>query len=191
MSVVINVLTKASSIVAYDGRARDNKTNAIKSEHTRKAQLLNKYTIIGYTGLLEEAQHLVSLLRSDADIQDLRCEQVVARVLVHYGQAGLRSAKTSYLLTGLNSDGVLATYTINTDFNVDAHVPAANEIKLTRLHSNNNTIDLNSFYDSRQLRGVKPREIMKQYIEAVADIDDSVNRNVRFITLNRSDFGLR
>ena len=191
MSIVINVLTKASSIVAYDGRARDKETNAIKSEHTRKAQLLNKYTIIGYTGLLEEAQHLVSLLKSDIDIQGLRCEQVVARVLIHYGQSGLRSANTSYLLTGINADGVLSTYTISRDFSVEEHVPIADEIKLTRLYSDNNTIDFNSFYESRQLMGVKPREIMKQYIEAVADIDGSVNRNVRFIALNRSDFGLR
>ena len=190
MSVVINVLTKASSIVAYDGRARDENTNVIKSEHTKKAQLLNRYTIIGYTGILEEAECLVSLLKSASDIQGLRCDQIVPRVLAHYEQCGLSSSRTSYLLTGLNVDNKLGTYIIDKELNVDTHVPVANKIELASLFSDNNTIDFISFYDDKYHKGIKPHEIMKQYIETVADIDVTVNRNVRFITLNRSDFGL-
>jgi len=190
VSVVVNVLTSASSIVAYDGRAINKETNAIKSEHTKKAQSINKYTIIGYIGLLEEANHLVSLLQSDADINELRCDQVVSRVLAHYRQSGLSSANTSYLLTGLNTDGRLGTYTINKQFNVDAHVPINKEIKLTSLFSDNNTIDFTTFF-SRYYMKAKPCDIMKQYINAVAEIDESVNKNVRFITLHLSDFGLR
>ena len=189
MSVVANVLCSRASWVAYDGRA--SRSGKIVSESTDKAVMVNNSVCVGYTGYLELAQLVVLNLREHVvGISDMKSDTVASAIeLLLPKLKAPENVFSNFLVTGLNSNGFMASYTLGSNREICAHVPNSNELKISVLRSNTNTVELEPYvikhvresgFDSTSITNA-----LREYIRNVSQIDASVNAHCQIIELHR------
>lgn len=190
MSVVANVVSPIASWVVYDGRG--TKDGKIVSENIVKAQMVNESVCVGYTGHLEVAEKvLLQLKRPEnlAIIPKLKSDDVARSILTVLQKSSIpESLYTQYLITGVNSSGKMATYTIDRAKTLVEYIPSASEpLKISVLSTGVSKLDITSYilHEIAQ-HGTNNRAIisgMKKFICDVADEDSSVNKNLSVIEL--------
>lgn len=187
MSVVANVLCQYASWVAYDGRAsRDGK---ILSETTDKAVMINRSVCVGYTGTLELAQLVVLNLREHVvGISDMKSDTVAEAIKLLLPKLDApEGLHTNFLVTGVNSNGVMASYTLGIRCEISAHIPHGNDLETAVLCSNANRLQLDAYViEHIQKSGfcnVSIKNALQEYIKDLSEVDISVNEQCRIFEL--------
>lgn len=190
MSIVLNVLCESVSWIAFDGRATRNGT--IVTESQEKAVLINPFVAVGYTGILEVASNVIHILRNHVrNVQNMPSDvvaEVIQQLLATSNES--ENPSTSFLISGINRDHCMATYTLGTRHELQAITPnKKGSLHVTHLHSEKNTIDPIPYMKQRICQtGLSQKailDIMRQYIIDVSKVDSSVNTFVRFIKISR------
>lgn len=190
MSVVANVVSKDGSWTAFDGRAM--KDGKIVTENEIKAELINGSVCVGYTGTLEVARAVMSVLHSENNssvVSKLRSDGIAAAI--HKIYAAVRHSESLYaqfLVTGINSNSKFATYTIDKTNSLAAFEPSGDDLlRHTVLSTGDHGLDLQPYLLTEiSDRGLNTKSIkisLRKFICDVSKRDPSVNDNVRFITL--------
>ncbi len=189
MSIVLNVITPACSWVAYDGRAlRDG---GIISENQKKAIMINRNICVGFTGNLGFAQQIIRNLKERvAGIADMRSDSVTIaiRELLSIAETRLPSSTpTNFLITGINNDGKLATYTLGTDSPIQTRIPVEKGLLYTVLHSSENRLDFSPYIQRKAQNDVLTEDSIisgiYDYIADVSRVDPTVNDHVSIIRI--------
>lgn len=182
MSIVLNVLTLSKSYVAYDGRAQ--RDGLIVSEHVKKAEKVNNFVCIGFTGVLELASDVLRILRNNVvGIETMRSNMVAAAVQSILNLPNAPKLSGAFLVTGINDVSQMATYTIDSQLNVQEFFATSQNYQLIQLGGDRCPVSFVDFYISNA-HGQGAKSIMEEFIRHVALYDDSVNSNIRFITLS-------
>lgn len=189
MSVVANVLCPHTSWVAYDGRAsRDGK---IISEAVEKAIMVNQFVCVGYTGVLELAQLVVLNLKQHVvGIEDMASDTVIAAIkaLLPIINAP-KNVLSNFLVTGINSDGLMASYTVGSNIEPCAYIPHGDEIKVSVLCSNANTLRLEPYVirhiQKLGINSISISNALHEYISDVSKVDKSVNSHCQILELQK------
>lgn len=189
MSVVANVVTENAAWVAYDGRAIQN--GVIISENTVKARKINENVCIGYTGTLELAEAVVSILKKAPDLRKAYSDQVARGILaIMYANGYPQDMIAQFIITGINGTGNMITYTIGTDKTLSILQPSEREpIKSAVLSTGKHGIDLEPYLlheiSASGFTGHSIRCGLKEFILEVSRKDQSVNNNVNFIAVHK------
>lgn len=183
MSLVLNILSDSKSYVAYDGRAKRN--GLIISETVVKAEMINKQVCVGFTGVLELATDVMRALRTNVvGIEQMRSNTVAAAVLAILNLPNAPEFSGAFLVTGVNEDGQMASYTIASDLTVCSYTVRKGELRLIQLGGDRCDMTF-SDYCKLRARGQGEKAIMREFIEYVALRDDSVNSTARFLVLGK------
>lgn len=189
MSVVLNVLSPFCSWVAYDGRAlRDGE---IINESQEKAIMINRNICVGFTGNLGFAQQIIRNLKERvAGIADMRSDLVTIAIRELLSIALKQSScvlHTNFLVTGINKDGKLATYTLGPDSPVQTYIPSKGELMYTTLHSSGNRLDFSPYIQRKVQNDVLAEDSVisgiYEYIADVSRVDPTVNDHVSIIRI--------
>lgn len=189
MSVVANILCPFASWVAYDGRASRN--GEIISESTDKAVMINSSVCVSYTGSLELAELVILNLREHVvGISGMKCDTVAQAIKLLLPNLKAPSGVFSdFLVTGINSSGLMASYTLGSNHELCMYVPHEDEVKVSVLHSLRNTLDLSPYLSKHiQQAGFcefSVKSALREYIVDVAKIDPSVNRYCQILELRK------
>lgn len=189
MSVVANVLCSFASWVAYDGRSSRN--GEIISESTDKAEMINSSVCVGYTGSLELAELVVLNLKEHVTgISDMKSDMVAQAIkLLLPNLKAPDGVFSDFLVTGINSSGLMASYTLGSNHEFFIHIPRGDELKVSVLHSMKNTLDLTPYVSKHIQRTgfceLSIKSAFCEYIGDVAKIDPSVNKYCRILTLRK------
>lgn len=192
MSVVACVASRYGSWVAYDGRGRNNVTGLIVSENIIKAKMVNKTVCVGYTGTLELAEKVISVLTSEENksaVSVMSSDSVVDAVqkvfsAVRYPQ----DMSAQFLVVGVNSSGRMAMYTIDSQKKIACFDPSDTApIRFAVLSNGEHGVSLEPYVlQEIKCGGLSNTSIvtgLTKFIHTVADKDDSVNKNVKIIEL--------
>ena len=191
MSVVANVLCKYASWVVYDGRGRDSTTRKITSETIKKADMFNKNVCVAYTGTLEVANGVLELVRSVSTGREFSDEVFDKLVKVLKKSSICNAATTNFLVTGINSNGNIASYAIKTDLTSQILIPKDDlQFSFAVLSTGNFDLSLqeyvlNEIKTSGNISNVGIVNAMKKFCCKVADLDDSVNKNLTAIEIRK------
>ena len=153
--------------------------------------MINSSVCVGYTGSLELAQHVVLNLREHVvGISDMKSDTVASAIeLLLPKLKAPESVFSNFLVTGINSNGLMASYTLGSNRELCAHVPHSNELKVSVLCSNTNTVELEPYvikhikesgFDSTSITNA-----LREYIRSVSEIDASVNEHCQIVELYR------
>lgn len=181
MSVVVNVIFGGQSYLMCDGRARNNKTGVIISEHQQKIEQISQFVAIGFTGTLEHAKYLIEKAqKSSNEYCDLFANKL-SEVAICDKYAKYIDA--TFLVTGISKNGLLETYTMGSTTNF---IPS----KAAQLTSIGDTekLKFEPFFNIRfgQTHGYLDHRIlhvMNKYIERLAAKTDSINTNTSHIII--------
>ena len=183
MSLVLNILSDSKSYVAYDGRAKRN--GLIISETVVKAEMVNKQVYVGFTGILELAADVMRALRANVvGIEQMRSNAVAAAVLAILKLPNAPKFSGAFLVTGVNEDGQMASYTISGDLTVFSYTAARGKLQLIQLGGDRCDITFND-YCKLNAHGLGEKAVMREFIEYVSLCDDSVNSTARFLVLSK------
>lgn len=191
MSIVANVLCKYASWVVYDGRGRNSTTREITSETIKKAEMLNKNVCIAYTGTLEVANGVLGIVRAFSNGREPSDEVFNKTVKVLRRSSICSDATTSFLITGIDSNGDIASYTIKTDLTSQILIPKDDtQFSFVVLSTGNFNLSLSEYVlsaikTSSNISNVRIVNAMKQFCCDVADLDDSVNKNLSVIEIRK------
>ena len=186
MSIVANVVTSNVSWVAFDGRAiRDGK---IVSENQVKAEMINPYVCVGYTGVLEIGKLVVLNLREHiVGISKMKSDTVYTTIRKILPMLKIpEDLYANFIVTGTNSNGSMATYVFGTKEkeSVSVLIPHGKEIRFCHIGETTN-VDLGGLIQQEVMRSSTPENpyltAMKRFINEVAKMEISVNSNCRFI----------
>lgn len=187
MSVVANVVCRHGSWVVFDGRAaRDGE---IVSESQEKATMINQFVCVGYTGTLELAQLVILNLKQHVvGISDMKSNTVATAIEQLLPKLDAPDGvHADFLITGINCNGQMATYTIGSNHPLCKYIPAGNDLKLAVLCSNANTLSLSPYIEREISKSgfsnVAIVNGMRKFVCAVAKVDGSVNTNCQVIEL--------
>lgn len=187
MSVVANVLCAQASWIACDGRASRN--GEIVSESTDKAVMINDLVCIGYTGTLELADLIVLNLREHViGISDMKSDTVAEAIEFLLPKLNApEGVCADFLITGVNSNGVMASYTLGSRSKLSAHIPHDKDLETVVLCSNANKLQLDA-YVIKHIRksgfsNISIKNALQEYIGDVSEMDISVNRCCQFLEL--------
>lgn len=192
MSVVANVVTPSGSWVAFDGRVtRDD--GSISSEDEIKAKMVNGSVCVGYTGVLEVARHMVREITSEKNAASTArlASDEVARLVCALYRITKRPDDTyaQFLITGRNSDGKFATYTVNMTGELTEYI-SKDEFRPVYVSLKNKDVgcDLKEFLSAAILEygcdGTAFEHGLTGFIKEVSKHDITVNGNVRIIRLS-------
>ncbi len=183
MSLVLNILSDSKSYVAYDGRAK--RDGCIISETVVKAEMVNRQVCIGFTGILELASDVMRALRINVvGIEQMPSNAVAAAVLAILKLPNAPKFSGAFLITGINEAGQMASYTIAGGLTVCSYIAEKGELRLIQLGGDSCDTTFSEFC-KLNARGQGERAIMREFIEHVAQHDDSVNSTVRFLVLDK------
>ena len=184
MSIVVNVVTSNASWVAFDGRSiRDGE---IVSENQIKAEMINPYVCVGYTGVLEVGrlvvlnlrEHVVGVSKMKSDTVHLAIKKILPLLQIP------ENLYANFIVTGVNSFGDMATYAFGTKEPERALIPNKNEIKFCCIGEYTN-VDLGELIQQEISKesalGNPYLRAMNRFINEVAKTKLSVNTNFRFI----------
>lgn len=182
MSIVLNILTPIKSYVAYDGRARRN--GRIVNEYVKKADMVNDFVCVGFTGILELASDVLRILRNNVvGIEEMRSNTVAVAVQTILKLPNAPKFSGVFLITGFNDAGQMALYTIDSQLSIQGFVASKSDYRLIQLGGDNCPISFADFCASNA-HGQGEKAIMDEFIKYAALYDDSVNSNVKFITIS-------
>ena len=191
MSIVANVLCKHASWVVHDGRGRDSTTREITSETIKKAQMVNKNVCVAYTGTLEVANGVLAIVRAASTGHEYS-DEIFEKIATVLKKSTICSESiTSFLITGINSSGDIASYTIKTDFTSQTLIPKDDsQFSIAVLSTGNFDLSLpeyvlNAIKTSGNLSNTGIVDAMKRFCCDVADLDDSVNKNLTVIEIRK------
>lgn len=188
MSVVANVLCVHTSWVAYDGRA--SRDGEIISESVEKAVMVNRFVCVGYTGVLELAQVvMLNLQEHVVGISDMKSNIVAEAIKLILQKLDVpKGFYANFLVTGINTDGIMASYTLGSQCEISAHIPYSNNFETVVLCSDANKLQLDSYVIKRIKKfgfsNTSIKNAMQEYIGDMSEIDTSVNRYCRFLELH-------
>ncbi len=183
MSLVLNILSDSKSYVAYDGRAK--RDGRIISETVVKAEMVNRQVCIGFTGILELASDVMRALRTNVvGIEQMPSNAVAAAVLAILKLPNAPKFSGTFLITGINEVGQMASYTIAGGLTVSSYIAEKGELRLIQLGGDSCDTTFSEFCKLNAC-GQGEQAIMREFIEHVAQHDDSVNSNVRFLVLDK------
>lgn len=183
MSIVLNILTPSKSYVAYDGRARRN--GSIVNEHVKKAEMVNDLVCVGFTGILELASDVLRILRNNVvGIGEMPSNTVADAVLAILNLPNAPKFSGTFLITGVNEAGQMASYTIAADLTARSYIAAEGKLQLIQLGGDHCETTFDEFFQL-YTRGQSAQAIMREFIEYVAQHDDSVNTTVKFLVLSK------
>ena len=191
MSIVANVLCKSASWVVYDGRGRNAFTRKITSETIKKAKMLNKNVCVAYTGTLEVANKVLEIIQPFS-LEHKYSDEIFDKLVKVLNKSSICSnAITSFLLTGINSSGDIASYTIRTDLISQTLIPK-DDLQFSFAVLSTGKFDLslpeyvsNEIKTSGSISNVGIVNAMKRFCCDVADLDDSVNKNLSVIEIRK------
>lgn len=189
MSIVVNVISSSYSLIAYDGRALRN--GNIVTESQEKALMVNDSVCIGYTGNLDFDQKVINnLMQYVVDLSCMKSDIVAAAVfkLLSIAKSQLSNVpSSSFLITGINGNGKMASYALGTNNSFHEIVPANNQLLYAFIGSD--ALDFTSYiqqnYKKQLCEEDSIKAMMHDYIISVAKLDQSVNTNIRFKRLGR------
>lgn len=189
MSVVANVLCSQASWIAYDGRASRN--GLIISESTEKALMINDLVCVGYTGTLELAQVVIQNLKEHViGIKAMRSDTVSKAIELILSKLSLpENTSASFLVTGLNCNGMMASYTLGTAHEMRGNMPTDGGLTCSVLGSEANHLALEPFV-IRHIRtsgfsNLSISDALCDYIRTVAKVDKSVNPYCRVLEIRK------
>lgn len=187
MSVVANVVCAQTSWIAYDGRASRN--GEIISESMDKVVMINNSVCVGYTGTLELANLVVLNLKEHViGISDMKSDTVAKAIEFLLPKLNApESVYANFLVTGVNNDGVMASYTLGSRSKLSAHIPPGKDLETAVLCSNANSLQLEE-YVIKHIRkfgfsSVSIKNALQEYIRDLSEIDVSINGYCRFLEL--------
>lgn len=189
MSVVANVLCALGSWVAYDGRASRN--GKIVSESTDKAVMVNSSVCVGYTGTLELAQLVILNLREHVvGISDMKSDYVAKAIEILLPKLNAPDGMfANFLVTGINSNGLMSSYTLGSNREICAYVPHNDELKISVLCSDTNTLKLEpcviKHIRESGFNNISIKNALREYIRNVSEIDASVNEHCHILELQK------
>ena len=191
MSIVANVVCRYGSWVVYDGRGRNSITNEILSESIKKAVMLNERVCVAYTGTLEVAQSILEIVQNSSSKNETS-DEVFEKIKIIIKKSDIpKGCNTSFLVTGKNSDGKMASYTIKTDLTEQSLIPdEKHPFSFAVLSTGCFNLSLpkyflNSVEKSKCLSNVAIVDAMKKFCCDVADMDDSVNKNLTALEIRK------
>ncbi len=173
MSIVANVVCKYASWVVSDGRGRNSTTHEIISETIKKAIMINKNVCVAYTGTLEVD----------------RIFEMITQILEN-STIDMQSA-TSFLVTGVNGNGDMASYTIGTNLAKQSLIPKdEQQFSFAVLSSGNFDLSLSKYVldeieSSKSVSNTGITNAIKRFCNDVADLDDSVNKNLSVVEIRK------
>lgn len=191
MSIVANVVCKYASWVVSDGRGRNSTTHEIISETIKKAIMINKNVCVAYTGTLEVANGVLKILRSvpiESEPSD-RIFEMITQILEN-STIDMQSA-TSFLVTGVNGNGDIASYTIGTNLAKQSLIPKdEQQFSFAVLSSGNFDLSLSKYVldeieSSKSVSNTGITNAIKRFCNDVADLDDSVNKNLSVVEIRK------
>lgn len=189
MSVVANAVSSYGSWVGYDGLAKKNGETV--SEDQEKALMINKYVCVGFTGVLEVALIVVQNLKSHVvGIDNMRSNIVASAVELILSKIGVpQEYNATFIITGVNSGGRMATYVLGTGNRLNSYIPHGEDLKTVVLCSERNKLNLEPYIVAElKHSGFSSSSIVmgiKNYIADVSKIDPSVNANARIIEIQK------
>ena len=191
MSIVANVLCKYASWVVCDGRGRNSITREITSETIKKSEMFNKNVCVAYTGTLEVANGVLRIARGFSNGREAS-DAVFDKIVKVLKKSSICSdATTSFLVTGINSNGDMASYTIKTDLTSQILVPKDDtQFSFAVLSTGNFDLSLAEYVlseikASKNISNVGIITAMKRFCCDVADLDDSVNKNLAVLEIRK------
>lgn len=183
MSLVIAVANMSRVVVKCDGLTRDGKTGEIKSQDYIKMVKLNNNCIVGYTGVKEDCELVLSeykrlAIQSNVDVETLKPTTVIYDLSVLAKEMNTVNSKISFLVAG-REDGkiVLFGFVSKENYQINNCTPTDDDfIKYITLGSDiqQDAIDFSKFYNPD--KGIEIS--MNEYIKYISTIDPTVNDHI-------------
>ena len=192
MSVVVNVVSQDGSWTAFDGRGRNSASGMIVFEAVVKAEKINDYVCIGYTGTFEVASAVLSMIKTPENENGLKVVRAdeLALLVQAVNKKVDRPAdmETQFVVTGIKRDNAFASYTIDSENNMSCFIPDEQyPFKTIVLSTGEHGVEFEPYIVSELIaRGQKTKSVktaMTKFICDVAKKDPSVNSNVNFVTI--------
>lgn len=197
MSIVINVVSENISWLAYDGRAAQG--GIVINENQKKAVKINNKVCLGFTGTVGAGESLISKIKElygdqlpqigSDDVAITAC-RIIDTVKQSLEADNIPVVNENIVITGINSDGRMASYTMGSFQPFRGYVPNGNndrgDIVLT---SDHNTLNISPYIDRELARGLHQNVAVlrgiENYIYDVAKIDPTINTNIETIMIRR------
>lgn len=187
MSFITAVVGSHFVSVTADGRGRTQE-GVIVGENIVKMVRPKENLVIAYTGIKEACEEILSTC--NADIENDGFNTIVSEINERLNSNEYEGTKLSFIIAGKNEQGVNQLSTISNYIRNTNEIVIGDEMKIAHSGSqkiNDNNPDFvkiyNEYMDSlRNIRNLKDIvQAQHDFSYAVADIDESVNKNIKHI----------
>lgn len=184
MSFVLSVSGGNFSIMMSDGRVNKFGDNRVAGEEYQKVFQMNALVCLGITGDPVAVYYAFSELTS-YNVEKITMEKM-KRVLVNaLKEVPITGEGVQFILSGKNKAGKFVTYSVDSKNNFEEEVFESSEnTGFTIVHTGGTTpgiraVVANHFPSGKVWESLEEiREQMKACIEAIAEVDSTVNKNV-------------
>ena len=199
MSIVLSIATQNGIIMMSDSRLikfkSDKTIEKIESEHFDKIFQLNKNVAIGFGGNANNAELIKNHLLTYQNINLFSFEDIKRKAINYARKLDYSFDGLDILLSGINRNNKYEILELKSkdNFEVNSYVQNANEVYIANLKpqtlSKNIYVEIRKEYIDTKVPSftnvTEIEEAMREFIFRIATEDESVNKVIKLIRINK------